>query len=732
MLNIQNKHVKDDCYVSITFRNEPVQGVLYQSGLTLYDEALVNGRWLPRYWSASGFVEPEDDMTCVMEMVHLPSLSSFCLEVDGQSLHFGWELCEMKEKETGNLGTRFAVVNLRSTIRPIEVNVNTSLDGTGFISRWLTIKNIGEEPAAINYVAPLSGLLMRILNPGTDWRDLLSEWNGAPFSLGYFAEQVWGREGTFVWQPIPRIPIRIESRTGKSGHGNPFFIIRNELTGEHAVGAIEWSGNWSVEFTFDHRGVGLDSGQGGKEAHLWFKASPSNPSPLRVLAPGETVETPKVHLGYIFADFDGCVQAWHRHLRKSVLSRMPPNREGLVVYNHWGYMAHEMTEEKLKFEIDVAAEIGAEMFIVDAGWYGDKGKNWYTTVGDWECGNRLPNGLEPVFAYARERGLFYGLWLDAERIGSESKIVKEHPEWMLKQHGKVRGIGDIDLTNPKAAEWFENQLINVIERFNLDLFRLDYNTSPGEGGSTPRSGYMENSMWRYYETVYDVYERIKRRFPNLILENCAGGGGRTDLGMLSRFHYTWISDWQIAPRCIRILNGMSIALPPERIDRNAGVGQGGYMHGDLDFQIRHIMFSHMTLTGIYPNVAERNPEHVERIKHHVQTYKNFIRPFLSRCRVYHHTPVLKGDDEPKGWCVLEYVSVDSSRAIVGIFRLDSTSLPEYHLRLHGVDRGKTYKATFDNTGQIVKLEGEKLATMGILIRLERALSSELLLLEETS
>jgi len=719
---VRELDVKDDGYASIILRKDPVQGVLYQSGLTLYDEALVNGRWVPRYWSASGFVEPERNLTRVVELTHLPP--AFYLEVDGQCLNFGWELCEMNEKESDDARTRFAVIDLRSTIRPVNVEVKTLVDGTGFISRWLTIKNIGEKPAAISLVAPLSGLLMSIRNPAADWRDLLSERDSDPFSLGYFAEQVWGREGTFTWLPIPRTPIRIESRTGKSGHGNPFFIIRNEATGEHAVGAIEWSGNWSAEFTIDHRGP-------GNEAHLYFKAGPINPGPLRVLAPHENVDTPKVHLGYIFTDFDGCVQAWHNHLRKSVLSRMPVGREDLVVYNHWGYCTHEMTEEKLKFEIDVAAEIGAEVFVVDAGWYGDKGTNWWTTVGDWECGNRLPNGLEPVFAYAREKGLLSGLWLDAERIGSESKIVKKHPEWLLKRYGKVTGQGDIDLTSPEAAEWFEKQLIKVIERFKLDLFRLDYNTMPREGGHIPRDGYMENSMWRYYETVYNVYDRIKRRFPDLILENCSGGGGRTDLGMLSRFHYTWITDWQIAPRCIRILNGMSIVLPPERIDRNAGVGQNGHIHGDLDFQIRSTMFSHMTLTGIYPNIAERNPTHVEKIKHHVKIYKGFIRPLLSKCRVYHHTPILKGE-EPKHWCVLEYVSEDSSRAVVGLFRLDGTAAPEYNLHLHGVDRSKTYEVIFDNTGQKVKLEGEKLATQGILIRLERALSSEILLLEEIS
>jgi alpha-galactosidase len=239
---------------------------------------------------------------------------------------------------------------------------------------------------------------------------------------------------------------------------------------------------------------------------------------------------------------------------------------------------------------------------------------------------------------------------------------------------------------------------------------------------------MENSMWRYYEAVYRIYDSIKKRFPHLIMENCASGGARTDLGMMRRFHYTWISDNQIAPRSIRILNGMSIVLPPERIDRY--IGQGAYKIADLDFKIRTTMFSHMTLTSISdPKIALRNPGYMERIRHHVKIYKSFIRPLLPKSIVYHHTPVLEGED-PHGWCVLEYVSNDLSHAVVGLFRLVGSANPEYHLRLRGIDRSKNYKVTFDNTRQTVEIKGEKLMTEGILIRLDRVLSSNLLLIEE--
>jgi alpha-galactosidase len=238
---------------------------------------------------------------------------------------------------------------------------------------------------------------------------------------------------------------------------------------------------------------------------------------------------------------------------------------------------------------------------------------------------------------------------------------------------------------------------------------------------------MENSLWRYYEAAYAMYDRLRKRFPHLILENCAGGGGRTDLGMLSRFHYTWITDWQIAPRSLRILNGMTIALPPERVDRNAGVGQNAHTRGSLDLQMRGTMLSHMTLTGIYPSPDERNPEHVDRVKHHVQIYKTFIRDLLPECLVYHHTPVLPGR-EPRGWCVLEYLSQDRTQGVVGIFRLADGSEPEYRLRLRGVEGGRRYRVRFDNSGSEAELDGERLKSSGLAIGLPSPMTSELLLL----
>ncbi|MBI5831715.1 MAG: alpha-galactosidase [Armatimonadetes bacterium] len=704
---------------TLLFRTEPSPGLLCTSGLTLHDEALIDGRWVGRYWQGAGYVEPERLLGWIPEAAHVPrttaglDLAAFGLEVDGQSLHFGWEFVGYHDDGPGR-GT----VELRSTLRPITISLHTEVDGTGLLTRWLSITNTSDAPAALGAVWPYAGIALRLGQQG-DWRPLL-EPGQSPFRLGYFAEKVHLNEGAFEWLPLPSTPVRLESRTGKSGCGQPFFIVANEATGEHFVAGLAWSGNWAIELTAEYLST--------TDAWLHVRLGPTAPAPQRVLAPGETVDTPAVHLGLLQLDFDAAIQAWHTHLRRSVLRPTVPGCEALVSYNHWGYVEHELTESGLLHDVDLAAEVGAEVLIVDAGWFGDQGSNWWLKVGDWRCGDRLPNGLEPVFERARARGLRCGLWFDCERLGRESAAALEHPEWLATTFGRPADWGDMDLTNPAALAWLEETLCRVIDRYQLDLFRLDYNTETYEGCQTQRAGYHENHLWRYYQAIDGLYRRLAARYPQMIMENCAGGGSRANLAMLGAFHHTQVSDWFVQPRLARIFNGLSIALPPERLELKAGVGMNGHIRGDLDTTIRGCFFGHLCLIGLAPDAERHNAAQLARVKHHVALYKRVIRPLLPDCRTYHHTPVLAGK-EPRGWAVWEMVAADRTTAVAGLFRLGGPAEDAWVLRPRGLDLSRAYRVTLDNSGQSFVRDGAALVADGVAVRLARPISSEVVVFE---
>jgi alpha-galactosidase len=436
-----------------------------------------------------------------------------------------------------------------------------------------------------------------------------------------------------------------------------------------------------------------------------------------------------MHLGLVFGDLDAAVQAMHDHLRQSVFMPQPRGRGGWLESGIGPEL--EITVDQVLHAIDSAADVGAEVFFIDASWYARPNSHWWRTVGDWTVDReRFPEGLKPFRDRVHEKGMLWGLWMDAERIGRESHAAQQHPEWFATTFDGQNQLGEhmLDLTVPAAAQWMEQQITQVIEQNELEFFRLDYNVgNQGAGLRTLSDGYVESGYWRYYEALYAVYDRLRARFPHVIFENCAGGGGRTDIGLVRRFSHTWVTDWQIAPRSFMITNGMTMALPPEYVDRLIG-GQSGHTTAEFDFQSRLLLFVRPTFGFLRPMGAQWNPLMLDRLKRWIGLYKNFIRPFMSTGRIYHHTPSVAGF-EPHGWGVLELCSRDRTRGICGLFQLSAPIEPEYLLRLRGLDVARRYRVTWDNSGQACAVDGYMLMKQGIPVRLEGALTSELLIFE---
>lgn len=682
--------------------------ITYRSGLVAYQEALIHGQFVSRGWNGSGYTNPPEER---LDPSKHAAPQAFWVEVEGHLLcsHWEWRGCKQQQGERG----LEVIIELAHTVRPVMIRVHTLLDGTPILARWLEITNTAGRPVALSACYPWSGV-MQMIPRRSDAED-------SPYSVGYFIDTHWGNEGDFEWRPLPYAAYRIDGRYRRDRHRHPFFVVRNHLTGEHWIGELAWSGGYAFEFD-------VDDGD-RTSSRLWFRAGPDAPAPLRIMAPGETVTTPEMHLGLVLGDLDGAIQAMHEHLRQSVLRPRPADRAGLVESGIGP--EQEITPDLVWHEIDVAASFGAEVFFIDASWYAPPRSHWWSTVGDWQVDpQRFPEGLKPFREYVHQKGMLWGLWMDAERIGAESQIVQEHPEWLARRYdGLPEPGGLLDLTQPAAAQWMEDQIASLIDREKLDFFRLDYNVGGlGAGSQGLQSGFIENGYWRYYEALYAIYARLRARFPRVIFENCAGGGGRTDAGMVRYFTHTWITDWQIAPRAFSITNGMTMALPPERVDRLAGMGQSGQRTATLDFQLRLLLFVHPTIGWLHIRGANPNPVQLARVKHMVDLYKGFVRPIHETSRIYHHTPVVKGFD-PCGWGVLELAAQDRTRAIAGLFRLSDPAEPEYLLRLRGIDLSQRYRVTFDNTGESCLLDGYTLCKVGVPIRLEAALTSELLIVE---
>lgn len=153
-----------------------------------------------------------------------------------------------------------------------------------------------------------------------------------------------------TWVPLTSESFRIERTIGKS-FGWPYFMLRNEVTGEVCFIGLGWSANWQAEFS--HR----------YDTSLFFKMGPMGPAPLRIIAPGETVTSPELHIGMMHRGMDEAIQAWHKHMRSSVV---PPRPAGKEMYTVAGRVV-ENPDDWILREIDIAAQADAMIWACSAG-----------------------------------------------------------------------------------------------------------------------------------------------------------------------------------------------------------------------------------------------------------------------------------------------------------------------------------------------------------------------------
>jgi alpha-galactosidase len=683
---------------------------IYHSGPALYLERFTGGRLLAAQLRCSNIAleRGQEETGC----------PAFDFQLDGETMSFGWETGGSAVTEKDGVSSLRMI--LKHSLRPLELEIETDCCGEGFFRRRIKLSNMSKTQSfGLGAAAPLSGSLWRMADGLDRVFENLAESGVPPYSVGRMRDSEWGCEGNFQWDDVPPgAELLFGSESGRSGHSTPFAVVRNNVHGGYLTLSLAWSANWKMRFKSENLRGGVN---------LKFSLSPAAPCPMRVIEPGETVAFPETHFGLNPHSFDSMIQCWHSHLRKNVLPVAGYGRQP-VIYNHWGYLQHELGEDALKREIDVAAEAGAELFMVDAGWYADAQTAWNQTTGDWKCGGRLPNDLHPVFNYARAKGLMCGLWAEVESAGKDSQLAKEHPDWFISRYGGTVGR-ILDLTKPAVAAYVEETVFRLIESYKLDMFRLDYNVSPAEGGFNERGGRLENTLWRHTEVIHGIFRKVRKKYPSLQLENCAGGGGRTDLGMMGLFTTTWVSDWQKMPRTIRILNGMSMALPPEYVSKMFGVCQQAAYHGSSETLIQMAVMGHPVISGLgIGGLSGVSPNLMEMTRKYIGIYKNFIRPFHRGAKVYHHTPVIPGFDS-SGYCALEYVSEDRSKAAACVFRLVNAPGPEYLFRFRGLDTGREYSLTMEPGTGKTTADGLTLSTRGIPLTLDCPLSSAMILAE---
>ncbi|MDR2376259.1 MAG: alpha-galactosidase [Treponema sp.] len=713
------------------FSNDGFPSMRYVSGNVIYDEAFLDGRLLSRYWTDTGQIVPE---SCLLpdklrrDSADFP-IDAFELTVNGKKLdRFEYILSGEKEcsPETDPTGLRSQgrlwYVRLRSP-EGIEVDVNTRLDGSPFIVRWLDISNKSAAPAGITSVYPLAGRVWAFNAGNPELAGVIGGQAESSFSVAYNHSFDYGHEGDFYFDQLKGKEFRFDGgRTGISGYSRPAFWLRNRCSGKTLVCELAYSSNWEFR-------IRTSSVNNTEQAGFAIGLPETAGEYCRVLDPGESASTPLVHAGYFSGDDDSIVQAAHAYMRHTVMPKPPEGKEVEVETWHLGYLGGRETGERIKENMDAAAVIGTEMYILDAGWFGEPPNVWYHNGGDWYAGPWMGCSIKSLSDYAHSKGMRFGLWFAVEGTGPNSKLRREHPEWLMTRNGEKTQPweGILNLTRDDVVNWIEKDVIErSINEYGLDLFRIDAGSCVGLGANRERSGLKENMMWRYCDNLYGIFDRVVKKYPQVVFQNCSSGGGRLDYGMLRRFHNTEMSDWSSPPRVIKMYSGISMAIPPERILCFCGAVGWGMDEPGLDFQLRRVSVCLPRINSIAPSLAELPEPLLSAINEKMGLYKKVLRPILKDCKMYIHTPfqpILKDAD----FAVFEYAEKTGKRSFAAFFRLNMDKKEDYFFKPRSLNEDARYKVYFDNSGKSAEVSGFDLASRGFLVKFH---SSQLIIFEE--
>ena len=695
----------------------------YRVGLATYGEHLKNGKLFALGFNGGGYNLRPGMMVGEAVQEFCSFSRSFILELDGQTLINDWEIVDIEEKEEdGIMNVR---MSLKNTFRPVEVVLCTKYDGSDCFSRWLEVKNCDTKPVAMTRLAPLSGQLERTEN----WEMLMQEDEESPYRLGYFEYANHMHEGQFKWHDLHGDGYYFGGRYSRARYRHPFCVLENKAKGTtHAI-QMAYSGGY--KFTFDFYPAKTGSG------FLFYTCELDTVNPIRILDAGETIVTPEVIISMVNGDMDMAIQAQHEHIRKAVMKK--PHGPGCYTETAGPGDVALFKERVLQSKKD-----GFDIVYIDAAWYYPKELDGLACTGKWDPDpERFPNGIKELADFCHENGIKFGLWMEPERIGSLCERWSEEeakkcfwsynddvlgPYPATGKDGKYhRGGGCYDLAKPEVAAYIENEICKMIESTGIDMFRLDFNiTYYGPNCYNIKDGWKENADMRYCEHFAQMFERIREKFPNVIFENCASGGGRTDLQCVKYFDHTWVTDNPVAPRSFAITNGMTMCLPPELIDRLV-TSMDAPKYASLNFNLFQLMF--VRPTSHFPREMPRNPVQIGYFEKFMKLYNEFARPMLPTCKIYHHTPSQK-DCEPKGIGILESVSESGDKAMLGVFALADPRKTEETVRFKGIDASKKYKVTAVEANETFEISGYELKYKGISVYLRGALTAELFLAEE--
>lgn len=448
--------------------------------------------------------------------------------------------------------------------------------------------------------------------------------------------------------------------------------------------------------------------------------------------PRETLTIPTAFVGCYRGDIDAGSQSLHRF----VLEKLRPNPPKSFadpttvcgIYLDAG--AEHSTTESLLRTVEFARQIGLDSFLVDA--------LWFPACGDWRWDPaRFPTGSKPISDAIHAGKMKFGLWCawDNGGVSSDPGALSVrgpvgHPDWFESnlppdwQPGPFYGAVAC-MASPEAKAWALRKTQSIVGEGRVDFLKTDCHPMINNCVQTNHR-HTHGTDVGYWSTlgVYDVWDQLRAKYPNLVLENCSGASYIKDFGVVKRCAYTAVTDTLSNLPDRAGIYDSTFVLPPSALmtyTYERGYGLPGDDPGSYLF--RSGMMSAWDLAPT--NSAHWTEEEKSAAKAAIRTYREWLRPILQRCEVHHILPRPDG----KRWDGMFFWSPTLRQGTAYIFRPDSGDAAQT-VRLKGLEPDTRYLVwSEDGAVAAMNRSGRQLMRDGLPIRLPSRYTSELVHLQ---
>ncbi len=495
--------------------------------------------------------------------------------------------------------------------------------------------------------------------------------------------------------------VCVESTRCSSSHQhNPFVILCGKDTGETAGECwgvmLAYSGSFLIETEVDQYGQTRMAAGIHPDQFEW------------TMEPGEVFHTPEVIMTYSGEGFGRMSRQLHDVIRQNLIRSSFASRPRPILVNSWE-AAYFRFDEKLLLDIaGNARDMGLDLFVLDDGWFGNRNDD-NCALGDWVVNEeKIHGGLKKLSDEIQRMGMKMGLWIEPEMVSEDSDLYRRHPDWCLKFPGRAPSRGrsqlNLDITRKEVRDAVMDQILSVIRECHISYIKWDFNRNVGNIYSSAAQARQKEIPHRYVLALYEMQERLISECPDLLFENCAGGGGRFDAGMLYYSPQIWCSDNTDPVDRLVIQYGTSFAYPPSTMGAHVSVSPNHQTGRATPFSARVTVARNGTF-GFEMDLGKLTEVQKEEVRRSVDQYRK-DEPLILGGDYFRLTDAACDRDQ----VFWQFVSKDQKECLVqGIILRPKSNGPISFIRLQGLKE----KAVYQDTGTGEEYTGAALMYAGI-------------------